>query len=148
EGRVRIVGRVAGVDGPFIGRLGPPPQLGQRLVTGNGQQPGRDRRARLEPVGLPPDPKEHFAGDVLRQRLAAEQPQYETVDARMMPGEQDLHRKPATATAARRQYPGRARQSRCALVAPLFWSTNTPRLPRGNLLLTIHTADPSFQARV
>src|SRR5262249_45255094 len=94
ERRFPIVRRIAGVYGSFVRRLVPTPHLGQRLVTGDGQQPGRDRRARLESAGLPPDVEEHFAGDVLPERLAADEPQYETVDARMMPCEQDLHREP------------------------------------------------------
>jgi hypothetical protein len=95
EGRFRIVRRVAGVHAPRIRwRLGPAPQFGQRLVTGDGQEPGRDRRAGLEPVGLPPDVEEYLAGDILGEGLAAEQPHDEPVDARMMPCEQDLHREP------------------------------------------------------
>src|SRR5262249_12504342 len=57
-------------------------------------KPGRDCRACLEPPRLPPDVEEYLAGDILGEGLAAEQPQYEAVDTRMVPCEQDLHREP------------------------------------------------------
>jgi hypothetical protein len=44
--------------------------------------------------GLAASIEEYLAGDILGEGLAGEQPQYEAVDARMMPCEQDLHREP------------------------------------------------------
>src|SRR5262252_2712732 len=165
EGRFRIVRRVAGVHAPRIRwRLGPAPQFGQRLVTGDGQEPGRDRRAALESVGFPPDVEEYLAGDILGEGLAAEQPQYEAVDTRMVPCEQDLHREPVAGCdlcdeRLVRIVLGRGRSLRGGYsrhepgkVAAHWelpcWSTNMPRPPGGNLLLTTSQRRPGFAARV
>ena len=48
-----------------------PPAGRQGLEAGNRQQPGRNRRARLEGRGLAPDVQKHLAQDVLGQGIVA-----------------------------------------------------------------------------
>ena len=91
----RIIRRIADVRALVVDRLlGPMSQLGERLVTRDGQNPSGDRRARLEPVRLTPHAEERLAGDIFRDRIIADDPQYETIDPDMVPCEQDLHREP------------------------------------------------------
>jgi hypothetical protein len=59
----RIVGWIDAFRTRFIGRRRrPAPQFGERLVAGDRQEPSHHRRARLEPIRLPPDAEEHLAG--------------------------------------------------------------------------------------
>src|SRR5258705_2362368 len=73
EGDFRRIRRIADLRALLVGRrfLRTAAQFGQRLVTGNSQQPSRDRRACLEPVSLLPNPEKNVAGKVLRERIVA-----------------------------------------------------------------------------
>src|SRR6478735_4413350 len=98
EGDFRRVSGIADVPAVLVGYRGlrATAELGQRLVTGNCQQPGRDRRAGLEPVSLLPHAEKHVASEILRRRNVSHHPQDETVYAGVVPREQGLHREPVT----------------------------------------------------
>ena len=95
--RFQIVAR-SNLDILFQCHIAPAPDRGHRLVAGDGQEPGRGRRAPLEPVCVPPRGDERFAGDVLGQRPVAHEPQDEAVDPGVVARIQDLHRRPVAAS--------------------------------------------------
>src|SRR6185312_14836837 len=69
------------------------PQRGQRLETGDRQQPGRDLRAALELGRRAPDIEEHLTDQVFRHAGVADDPHDEAVNPHIVSGIKNVHRR-------------------------------------------------------
>src|SRR5262249_51211256 len=105
--------------------------------TRDRQEPGRECRARLEAVSLSPHAQEHVAGQILRGRGIADQPQYEAIDPGVVAREQDLHRQAvaggdlADQRLVRVVVPGRARALPLSCRPPPLLRSRRRRPPAG-----------------
>src|SRR5262245_60744015 len=67
---------------------------GESFIASDGEEPGRDRSARLKGGGLPPNVEEHLAEQIFRKSLFVHETEKPPVNCDAMTCEYRLHREP------------------------------------------------------